>query len=331
MTYRMAIILAVLTFAVPLCEVMSADSQNPTPETMAQTELNQTSLTTALLSFLDIVAAGDVKSTARFFGEQQQYERDMAQFNALPDPEKQKKNEQSLRDAETYKSWYPFNLDDKLDRTKDAYPQLRKLGYDLTLSEYEKYLKHDAKSYLNNVEDALPFALLMREGKGTPGQGQFRDQGRRISLAMDITYAVPKGLLSGAPMKKYYGKGTSYCVVLTKDVKGVLAGYGPKKLLYGELNPATDVGRFREIKSVTIKCNLICEKRDGSVGMQVGRGSPFRSNSFGSFCLFKYNFRTPELGSITFYDEDKKTIGIETPLAGSPSHTTEYTDHNNGG
>jgi len=307
MTYRTATILAVLALAVPLNDVISADLRNPTPETMAQAQLNQAALTTALLSFFDIVASGDVESTAQFFGEQQQYERDMAHFNELPAPEKQKKNKQALREAETYKSWYPFDLEDKLDRTKDAYPQLRKLGYDLTVSEYEKYLKHDVKSYLNNIEDTLPFALLMREGTRTSGQGQFRDQGRRVSLAVELTYTVQKSLLSGAPMKKYYGTGTSYCVVLTKDVNRVTTDYGAKRLLFSELNPATDLGRFREIKSVTIKCNLICDKKNGSVGLQVGRGQPFTPNSFGSFCLFKYNFRTPELGAITFYDEDKET------------------------
>jgi hypothetical protein len=307
MTFRMATMLSALAIADPMGQPMGAELQRATPEAMAEQELNQSTLTASLLCFLEIIARSDVESTAQFFGDQQRYERQIAQFNSLPKEERQRKNEEALREAEAYKSWYPFDLDERLERTRDVYPQLLKVGYDLQISEYRKYLKHDATDYLNNIEDSLPFALAMREGKRIVGQPQFRDQGRRVSLAVEIEYAVPKGVLSGARMKKYYSKGTSYCVVLTKDVHAVMTEYGPNKLLFGELNPATDLAGFRGIKSVTIKCNLICDKRDGSVGMQVGRGQPFTPNNFGSFCLFKYNFRTPELGSITFGNEESET------------------------
>lgn len=303
MRHQATTILAVAVLLVPL-KVTSAAPPSVTPESMAQLELNQTNLTAALLSFLDIVAGGDVDATARFFGKQQRYEREVAQFEALSREEKQRKNEQALQEAETYKSWYPFDLDDKLDRSKDAYPQLLELGHQLSIAEYENYLKHDGKTYLNNVEDTLPLAVLMHEGKRTIENVQLRNQGRRVALAMDVLYSIPKGILSAAPMKKYYGKGASYCIVLTKDVDRVMMDYSAKQLLFGELDPAADLGAFREVKSATLKCNLICHKGDG---MQVGRGSPFRSNNFGSFCLFKFNFRTPELGTLTFHGEDEET------------------------
>lgn len=280
-----------------------AGEQAISPEFLATTDLDEETLSNAMFFLLAVLHHGDAEAALRFFGEQRSYERQLKAFDGLPAPEKREKNDQVLKAASESGYWHVVDPEGKFDKNKEAYPQLLRLDYERRVTEYTTYLKNDPQRYLDNIEDIYPLSLLLGKCGQRVTSVKRTDPGSwTAALAMEISYKVPRGLLSAAPLKTYVGEGTSYCVVAAADVPDVLAKYDREKPLFGELNPATDLGAFKPVAEVTLFCILICDKREDGLSIQVGRGRAIRPNSFGSFCLFKFNFRTPEIGLIKFYD-----------------------------
>ena len=294
---------ATLCAAVGVGETARAAEQGICPEYLARTDLDRETLSNAMLFLLNALHHGDVEAVLRFFGEQESYERQLNAFQQLPVPEKRKKNEEILHAVSESRYWHAFDPEGKFDKDQEAYPQLLRLAYERRVAQYTRRFRNDPQTYLDNIEDIYPLSLLLGKCEQNIVSAKRIDPGSwTAGLTMEISYRVPRGLLSAAPLRTSVGEGTSYCVVATADVPDILANYDREKPLFGELNPATDLGAFKPVAQVTLFCILICNRREDFLSVQVGRGRTVRPHSFGSFCLFKFNFRTPEIGLIEFYD-----------------------------